>query len=464
MRARGWTAVGVAATLVLGGGTYAALDAYDVVPGPLTLADPWPEPAPFPTPPGAQAGPARPALDDLDAAAPLPSEAAVRAAISTLAADARMGPRVGVAVVDQITGEVLGSHAADTGLQPASVMKLIPGVAALTALDLDATLPTVAVLDGDRVVLVGGGDIMLGPGAGDPGVVDGRAGLGDLAAQTAEALRQAGVTTVRLGVDDSLFSGPTTAPGWSPSYVPDGYAAPVTALAVHIAKIDPSKEYGARHADPSLAAGAVFADRLTEQGITVTGRATRTSAPADAPRLGQVDSAPLRDVVGYFLLTSDNTVTEVVARLVAVSQGAPASFEGAGEAMLSVISGLGVDTTGARLADASGLAAGSSVTATMMAQVVLRATSVEHPALRDVIVSLPVAGLTGTLHDRFVTSDARGLVRAKTGSLPGVSSLAGTVVAAEGRALVFVVMTDEAPNGTAARPAIDRFVTALAAA
>ena len=461
MRTAVWVTSAVVGVLVLGGG-YAVADAYDLVPGVLTLEPAAPAPAPFPTVVGP--GTATPALSGLDPAAPVPAAGQVQGKVDALVADPRLGPSVGVVVADQLTGDVLAEHSAGTGRQPASIAKLLTAVAALTVLGPDTTLPTTAVLSGDQVVLVGGGDIMLGDKAGDPSAVDGRAGLGDLAAQTAQALRDAGITTVRLGVDDSLFTGPALSPGWDASYMGSGYVAPVTALAVHVGRTDPSKEYSQRQGDPSLSAGQAFAARLAEQGITVTGTVTRTAAPGGATQVGAVASAPLRDVVEYFLTTSDNTVTEATARLVAINQGQPASFTGATTAVLSVVGTLGVDTTGAHLTDASGLASGSAVPATTFLGAVQLVTSPQHPVLRDIVVGMPIGGLTGTLATRYTTSDSRGLVRAKTGSLTGVTSLAGTVVTADGRALDFVVMADQTPGDqSAARAAVDAFVSNLGA-
>src|SRR5918997_1551013 len=81
--------------------------------------------------------------------------------------------------------------------------------AAVTSPGGDVTLPTTAVLDGDsRVVLVGGGDMMLAAGAGNPDAVNGRAGLGDLGDQVAAKVLVSGRTTVTLGLDDTLFTGP----------------------------------------------------------------------------------------------------------------------------------------------------------------------------------------------------------------------------------------------------------------
>ncbi len=461
MRTATWVTSTVVGVLVLGAGGYAAADAYDLVPGVLTL-EPAPSAAPFPT--VVAAGVDGPALSDLSPAAPVPAVEQVQAKVDALLSDQRLGTSVGVVVADQLTGEVLGERSAGTGRQPASIAKVLTAVAALSALGPDTTLPTTTVRAGDQVVLVGGGDIMLSDQAGDPGAVDGRAGLGDLADQTAQALLADGVNTVRLGVDGSLFTGPALAPGWDPSYLSDGYVAPVTALAVHVGKVDPTADYPRRHADPALAAAQAFADRLAERGITVTELVTGATAPDGATQVGMVSSAPVRDITEYFLSTSDNTVTEAVARLVAIHQERPASFEGATAAVLDVVGTLGVNTAGASLADASGLAAGSAVPATTFLDAVQLATSPAHPELRAIVVGMPIGGLTGTLDDRYLTSDARGLVRAKTGSLRGVTSLAGTVVTADGRALDFVVMADQTPGDQpSARAAVDDFVTALGA-
>ena len=451
--------------VVLAAGGYATADAYDVVPGVVTLAEPPADPLPFPTAPGALApAAATRALGDLDPQAPPPVAAQVQPLVDALAADPRVGPGLGVTVVDQLTGEVLASREAGTGRIPASTAKVLTGVAALTALDPAQTLPTrVLRVDDGTIALVGGGDMMLAAGPGNPGSVMGRAGLADLAAAVAAALQEQGTTTVRLVVDDSLFTGPATSPGWDPSYVRDGYAAPVTSLAVEVGGLREGP-YPPRAADPSLAAGQVLAQRLAEVGITVDGRPTRV-AGASGSEIARVESAPVVDVVHYFLETSDNTITEVVSRLVAIEAGLPASFDGGTQAVLRQVGLLGVDVSGARLADASGLAAGSSLSPALLADVVRLSTDPRYPELRDVVRGMPVAGLSGTLSDRFTRSDARGLVRAKTGSLPNVTSLAGTVLDAQRRQLVFVVMADATPEGGqwAPRQAIDGFVAALAA-
>jgi D-alanyl-D-alanine carboxypeptidase/D-alanyl-D-alanine-endopeptidase (penicillin-binding protein 4) len=142
--ASGVRAVATTALVVLlAGGAYATADAYDVVPGLVTLA-PVPAPAnPFPTAPGAVPAPAVTALlGALDTAAPAPAPAKLQGLVAALVADARLGTGTGVLVVDGLTGDVLASNAADVPHTPASTAKLVTAVAALTQLPATTTLPT----------------------------------------------------------------------------------------------------------------------------------------------------------------------------------------------------------------------------------------------------------------------------------------------------------------------------------
>jgi len=459
--------VGVGALVVaLAGGAYLTADAYDVAPGVLTLA-PAPSPArPFPTAPGAVPAPdPKPVLTALDPAVERPSAAGVQALVAALLADARVGSTAGIVVADALTGQVLAQNLPDEPHTPASTAKLVTAVAALSQLDASTTLPTRVVSgSGNQLVLVGGGDMMLAAGAGDPTAVDGRAGLADLAAQVAKKLTLAGTTTVTLGVDDTLFSGPGLSPAWVPSDVAAGYAARVSPLAIDVAKMA-AGEYPPRYPDPAMQAAGQFAARLTELGITVTGKPARASADAGASELGAVQSAPLPEIVEYFLHTSDNTIAEVVARLVAIKMGLPGSFDGASQSVLRAAGQLGADTSRAQLVDGSGLGTGSALPPTLLMHLIELVIDPTHPTLRQIAIGMPIGGLSGTLSDRFTSAPTRGLVRAKTGSLPHVTALAGTVVDADGRQLVFVVLADQTPDGGqwGPRAAIDGFVAKLQA-
>ena len=464
MRRAGRVAGSVVVVLVLGAGGYAAADAYDLVePGYITLDPVPPTQAPFPSVTAAvEAPPISTVLGALDPDAPTPSAEVLTAAATALAADPRLGSSVGVVVADVLSGQVLVDVDGGTPRIPASTTKLLTSFAAITALGTERTLHTRVVQpQPGQIVLVGGGDMMLGAGAGDPTTVDGRAGLLDLAAMTARELRAAGITEVGLAVDDSLFTGPTMNPGWRPSY--GIYVAPITALGVNLAKTRDAP-YPPRHADPSLHAAEVFAALLAEQGIAVTAGLSRTTVDPAAPQLAVVESAPIREIVRYTVQHSDNTVAEVLGRLVAVQRGLPGSFQGATTAIVAEVGAHGIDMTGTTIADCSGLADGSVLPARLLVDLLLLAAQPGRVDLLPVVVDLPISGWQGTLNDRFLAGPAQGVVRAKTGSLTGVTSLAGTVQTADGRLLVFAVMADVTPPGgqPAPRAAIDDFVQVLA--
>jgi D-alanyl-D-alanine carboxypeptidase/D-alanyl-D-alanine-endopeptidase (penicillin-binding protein 4) len=392
----------------------------------------------------------------------VPRAATVASWVHDVVHDPRTGPHVGVEIVDARTGDVLSASGTSSTYTPASTQKLFTAAAVMSDLGPSSTLPTTVVqASASSIVLVGGGDMLLAAGKGSAAKVDGRAGLADLAAQVADQLSLQGRTTVRLLVDDSLFSGPALSPTWDPGFFASGFVSPVQALAVDEGRQGP-QEYAQRSSDPAMSAAGTFAAALRKDGVHVTATA-RGKAPKDGARLGRVESAPLREVLAYALENSDNTVTEGLGRLVALHAGLPGSFDGATHAVVASVGRLGVDTAGARLVDCSGLGTGSHLSPQQLTSLLGLITGGTKPRLTPIVSMLPISGLRGTLDDRFTSADAAGLVRAKTGSLTGVTSLAGTLVTHDGRQLLFVVMADRTPGAGQwdARAAEDDFVTRL---
>jgi D-alanyl-D-alanine carboxypeptidase/D-alanyl-D-alanine-endopeptidase (penicillin-binding protein 4) len=418
--------------------------------------------------PGAVAPSASPAavLPPVGEDAPVPAAARLDELLTPLLRQPALGDSVSLDVVDVLTGDHLTRLGHEAPRTPASTAKLLTAAAALTALEPAATLSTRAVrgASADDVVLVGGGDMLLADGKGDPDAVNGHAGLADLARLTAASLEKAGVKRVTLRLDDSLFTGPAVSPAWRDTDVANGFVAPVQALAVDAGR-SRSGKYAPRVADPAMRAAGQFAERLRAAGIEVRGGVARGTAPDGAEVLGEVRSAAVGDVVEYALTESDNTVSEVLARLVAREAGAPATFAGAGPAIVSSVASLGVPTAGAVLSDGSGLGDGSRVAPVTLTGVLAAASSPEHPELRSLLSGLPVAGVSGTLAERFGAGGQRvatGVVRAKTGTLSGVSSLAGTVVDEDGRLLAFAVLADGVAGSEPAQRALDTLAATLA--
>jgi D-alanyl-D-alanine carboxypeptidase/D-alanyl-D-alanine-endopeptidase (penicillin-binding protein 4) len=469
VRSKVWAGI-LTPVVVLGGvGAYAWADANDIVPGVLTTEVAAGPPAPFITAEPVAAATAPPiAIEDLDPTAPLPSSAKVNALAKKLRDDDRTGKSTNVAVVDYLTGEYIGGISGDDGQVPASTTKLLTAAAALHALGPDSTTTTSVTWEPSTatLTLVAGGDMMLAAGEGHHGIghegeldqANGWAGLGDLSHLVREALGDAAAGEVNVVVDDSAFPGPAWPEEWPEYARTSGYAAPVTGLAVNVARIE-GDGYGPRYDDPSLQAGKQFAAALEDDGFTV-GDVTRAEDPTTADVIAEVESAPLSLVSEYLLAVSDNTISEVTGRVLALKTGAKVNPPGTASATIAQLRDMGVDTTGLALFDAAGFSENNRISPMHLATTVVASRT--DPNTVDIVNYLPLGALEGTVAKRYIDTSAAGYVRAKTGSLTGVTTLAGIVTTADGRVLAFAALADGMPYGQAQpKAAIDEFVEAL---
>ncbi|CAM5251250.1 D-alanyl-D-alanine carboxypeptidase/D-alanyl-D-alanine-endopeptidase OS=Streptomyces tendae OX=1932 GN=dacB PE=3 SV=1 [Streptomyces tendae] len=368
--------------------------------------------------------------------------------------DPALGERRAATVVDLTTGKRL--YGLDTGLPltPASTTKIATAVAALTAMGPDHRLTTRAALEADtgEVVLVGGGDPTL-TARKDP---QGQASLRTLAEQTAAALKKRGVRKVTLSYDTTLYAGTEQ----HPIGVNENLAR-VTALMADEGRTDDSTSGPAlRVPDPAADAARAFAGFLKEHGVTASPPGP-SKATGRADTLATVSSPPLSALVERMLTNSDNDLAEALARHTAVATGKSADFEGAGAAVTARLKQLGLPVRGARFHDGSGLDRTDLLTADLLTGLLTEAADPARPQLRPVLTGLPVAHFTGTLAGRY-TDGAAGLVRAKTGTLTGVNTLAGTVATPDGRLLAFAFLANATTDAWAAQSTLDRAATALA--
>jgi D-alanyl-D-alanine carboxypeptidase/D-alanyl-D-alanine-endopeptidase (penicillin-binding protein 4) len=412
--------------------------------------------------PVASASARPPVLQLLPTNAPTPLAGSVSRELSAAARDPGFDGQLDGEVVDATTGNVLWARGIDDREPPASTTKLLTATGALLSLGPGARLSTTTVRNASTVYLVGGGDVTLVATTTPADVTSypRPASLADLARQTAQAL--AGSGPVRLRVDASAWSGPQLASGWSPRYVTEGDVTPPSALEVDEGRITPASPFAARTQTPALQAGQVFAALLRHDGVHLHGPVTGGLAPTAAARLGTVQSAPVAQLVQRMLTTSDDDLAEALGRAVAIHDHDAPDFTGAAAAVTARVESIGVPADAVSLRDTSGLSHRDRVTAHSLV-VVLRA-AIRDPRLRPVLEGLPVAGLTGTLADRYSRSPAArgaGLVRAKTGTLTGVNTLAGEVVDRSGRLLVFAFLAPRAPSAGLTEAALDSLAARL---
>ena len=122
----------------------------------------------------------------------------------------------------------------------------------------------------------------------------------------------------------------------------------------------------------------------------------------------------------------------------------------------------GVPRTAWDLSDGSGMSTYNRVTPRAM--VTLLGWAQVQPWGARWMATLPVGGVDGTLSRRFRDTPLAGNIHAKTGTLSGVSALAGTMTAASGQTLTFALYANDNPDGTSATPAMDAALLAAAAA
>lgn len=360
-------------------------------------------------------------------------------------------------ITDALSGDQLWEQGAGVPMQPASTNKMLTAAAALLTLDRGARLTTrVLSTSPGVVVLVGGGDQTL---SAAPRNVDtwyrDAARIDDLADQ----IRRSGVDVSSVQVDVSAYSGPSMAPGWDPLDIDGGDIAPMEAIMLDGGRTQPVTVESRRSRTPALDAGRALAVALRVDPAKVT----VTASPVNGTEIASVQSPPLMQRLRDMMNFSDNVMAESIGREVAAAVGKPQSFDGATRAVLGTLDDAGIDTTGARLLDSSGLSVDNRLTAETLDEVAQAAAGDSEPALRPLVDLLPIAGGSGTLSNRYLDTDdgraAAGYLRAKTGSLTGTNSLAGIVTDESGRVLTFALLSNDA--GPTGRTALDAFAATL---
>ncbi len=414
-----------------------------------------------------------------------------------------LGPdvRLGVHVRALDSGDALIDQGGDLALNPASNHKLLTSIAALELLGPDYRFATTVALDGDALVLRGGGDPSLQT-----------EDLQRLAAAVRDQLDVAGVH--RIVIDDGMFSDERVGPGYDDPEGPGySYLAPSGALSVqwntievtlaahagavevfvdppcaHVVvdnhaqlgrgeptivteaagertrvRIDGKLRRGEVHtqrrrvADPGRFAASVFAAALApERSLPIE----RGTASAAALPIAEHRSAPLLEVLHSALKFSNNFTTEQVLRTLGHhASGEPGDWRNGTAAVRAFWRALGRAPEEIVFENASGYSRRGRISA--RALVDLLAWS-QRPGSRaaGLVGALAIAGTDGTLRDRL--RDGAGRVFAKTGTLSGASALSGIVVDRSGTPrIAFSVLVNGPVTGHAAHAVQDGIVRML---
>ena len=431
------------------------------------------------------------------------------------------GARLGALVVELEGGGVLYAHDPDRALVPASNMKVLTAIAALSAFG-PAHRFTTEVFAPTRPDAEGAVAELWIRGGGDPALTS------EEVWRLAADLRRLGLRRVAGGLrlDDSAFDSQRWHPSWGPVSA-RAYHAPVAALGVNYGaysvtaiagaspgdpvrvEVDPPIAYfpvvnrartGAARGAPALQidrahgegveqvivsgtlpagsepktayrsvldplgyAGALLRMQLEANGIRVEGGARRGVVPPEAVRLLEFEGRALAEIVRLFVKHSNNAIAEGLLKALAARAGShPATWEEGLAVVRRELAALGVPVDRATLVDGSGLSTENRVPP----RVFVEALRIADRSFRfgpEFVSALPIGARDGTLEKR---AEAAGdAVRAKTGLLTGATGLSGYARLADGRVVVFSILANGyRGSAEAAMNGIDRFVAALVGA
>ncbi len=358
------------------------------------------------------------------------------------------------AVVDG-RGETIYDQRAERAVAPASVQKLIVAASTLDALGPAYRFHTLFAGRtgvGDDGTL--SGDLWL-VGSGDPSLqsADLRNGVAVLAKS---GLRHIGGGVI---VDASALTGPELNPHWASDDDGQDYAAPTSAISLDGDTIASRQTIGGVEQTvwtPMQGVVRYVASRvnamLIQHGIAPAMPPAAGAAPLASVVLWDHRSAPLRTLESHMLFVSDNHYAEQLLRTLGEESAGEPDDDGGIAAERAFLARTGVPAPGLRLFDGSGLSPQNRVAAVTLARLLADNEG-------SLYLLLPRGGREGTLEDYDFTT-ALGRVRAKSGHLADVASLAGYVTTSRHGRLAFAFLINGSPGDPDA--AIVRAVNRLA--
>lgn len=344
---------------------------------------------------------------------------------------------VGLEVYDLTADSILYKVNEHQMLRPASTMKLLTAITAIDKLGGSYQFRTQLYYTGKVENHTLTGDLYC-VGGFDP-----RFNIDDMNAFV-ESIRRMGVDTIRGSIvaDRSMKDADLLGEGWCW----DDDNPPLSPL--------------------TIGRNTQFVDRfirqLVDDGVVLDVRISDGTLPDSAfhlcSRFHSIDQILLR-----MMKQSDNFYAEAMFYQLAAHQGhRPARAKDAAAIVKRLISKVGLDHRPYRIADGSGLSLYNYLSADLEVRL-LRYAYRNSTIYLHLLPSLPVAGSDGTLRNRMRGSFAADNVKAKTGTLEGVSALAGYCTAANGHRLCFSIINQGIMHTSNARRFQDRVCNALCA-
>ncbi len=314
---------------------------------------------------------------------------------------------IGIKVYSLDKGTVLYERNAKKRFIPASSLKLFTVGAALQHLGADYCFETKVVSDEE-------GNCYL-MGSGDPSL---------LAQDLVELVEKLDLTHIKgdLILDVSCFEDDSMGPGWMWDEAPAFWSVPMSALNLEHNYVDDTPIL-----EPEKFTGALFKLALQRKGIKIQGKIREGKAPENCTLLAKHESEPLRELAKVLLKNSDNLYANCIFKKMG------GSWARGGESVENFLKELSIE--GLRVVDGSGESRYNLVSPHQMVKFLKKMK--ENKELRR---ALPTPGAEGTL--KFRMGKLKEAVRAKTGSMTGVSSLCGYLTTEEGEELAFAIFVN----------------------
>jgi D-alanyl-D-alanine carboxypeptidase/D-alanyl-D-alanine-endopeptidase (penicillin-binding protein 4) len=341
---------------------------------------------------------------------------------------------------------------------PASVEKLYTTVAVLSDLGPTARLQTKVmgaghlgtggVWHGD-LYLVGGGDPTLGDGGFNRSWEN---GYGPTAAQLAHQIEARGIRTVsgHLVGDGSIFDDRRGPP--SSGFLPD-----IDDLGGQLGGLTYDHGAATRKLSPGAFAARELALTLRAHHVSVRASRAGGASPPGARQLAVVSSPPMSALLRLMDVPSDDFFAEMLTKQLGLRFGAGGGTTAAGAQVVSdAIASYGIHP---QIVDGSGLSRSDRSSPDQVVRLLraLRGTATGS----ELYASLPAVGISGTVRRIAANTAARGACVAKTGTLNGVTNLAGWCHSRRGTLLAFALFIDGPPNWRAL-PMLSAMVTSIA--
>lgn len=211
---------------------------------------------------------------------------------------------------------------------------------------------------------------------------------------------------------------------------------------------------------PDLWSGANLKSFLAQRGIKLNGKVVAGKTPPGAQVLAEFESKPIESMITDMNKFSNNYVAEMLTKLIAAQKKGLGSISGGMESLNQYMQSLKVPADQYEIFNPSGLTRENKMSPFALWSVL--ADMKNHFEYQpEFAVSLPIAGIDGTLKNRMKGSDGQRHVRAKTGYLTNIISLAGYAGRKDGTVLPFVFIYNGSADEWKVRSFFDELATQL---